>query len=699
MKLSLGFSLISLVLWLIAPVLSYSFNKNYHPHPAGAVDRRTPEIQYRQIGTVTNSTSNNSSNALSDAEALVKAAQEEARKRNALLVENIRCNVYEIRSGAPPEIIVGSDPTGTGVNGTVAEAAAIVTESISLNSTANETSADPLEARQATTWWMEQMTQNGRAPFVSNSSYSVWRNVKSYGAYGDGVHDDTAAINKAVADGNRCGLECGSTTTLQAVVYFPPGTYLVSSSIIQYYHTQFIGNAALTKMNWFIQPIDRPIIKASSSFVGLGVISSDVYIEGGDGAEWYINQSNFLRQIRNFVIDITAAPQDAYVAALHWQVAQATSLQNIKFIMSTAAGNNQQGIFMENGSGGFMSDLEFEGGALGAYVGNQQFTVRNLKFKNHALQAIQIHWDWGWTWKGLDISNCPIGVHMVKPGTDEIGSTIFIDSKMTDVPTAFLIAIPNPTGKSPTLALFSFEFTRVSNIVATEGGTAMLAGSTGTKFVDAWGLGKLYDGEADSDALNGVWQNGANFPSQPPITGPLLKTPGDKTSGFFERSKPQYETVAASSFVNLKTAYGADGDGVGDDTAALNSAFAATAAAGQILWIPAGVYIVTDTVFIPKGTKVVGQSWSQIMGSGVKFQNAASPYPVVKVGNVGDIGNVEIQDLMFTVRGKTAGAIVLQWNIHAASPGSAAMWGKCQLDTHLISLHLNREFHQPCANR
>lgn len=49
-----------------------------------------------------------------------------------------------------------------------------------------------------------------------------------------------------------------------------------------------------------------------------------------------------------------------------------------------------QGVFMENGSGGFMGDLEFIGGALGIYVGNQQFTVRNLKFSNHLIAAIQV---------------------------------------------------------------------------------------------------------------------------------------------------------------------------------------------------------------------------------------------------------------------------------------------------------------------
>lgn len=385
-------------------------------------------------------------------------------------------------------------------------------------------------------------------------------------------------------------------------------------------------------------------------------------------------QSNFLRQVRNFILDISDAPLDQYVAAIHWQVAQATSLQNIKFIASSVPGNNQQCMFMENGSGGFMSDLEFEGGALGAYVGNQQFTVRNLKFRNQLQRALEIHWSWGWSWKGLDIANCPVGVVMSTPAAaTEVGSVIFIDSKMSNVPLGIKVQLPQPTSKI-SLSLFSFAITNVPTLVQYDGGATLLAGTSGSTTIAAWGLGKRYD--TTNGEASGVWQDGAHFPRAPVISGSLLKNAGSQTSGFFERSKPQYESLPASSFVNLKTAFGAVGNGAADDTAALNSAFASVATSGKILWIPAGVYIVTNTVLIPRGAKVVGQSWSQIMGSGTQFSDAAHPRPVVKVGNPGDVGSVEIQDLLFTVRGATAGAVVLQWNIHESSPGSAAMWGK-----------------------
>jgi glucan 1,3-beta-glucosidase len=72
---------------------------------------------------------------------------------------------------------------------------------------------------------------------------------------------------------------------------------MVSSPIIQYYYTQFIGDA-----------ITIPIIKARSNFQGIAVIDSDPYIPNGGGANWYTNQNNFFRQIRNFVIDLTSLP-------------------------------------------------------------------------------------------------------------------------------------------------------------------------------------------------------------------------------------------------------------------------------------------------------------------------------------------------------------------------------------------------------
>ncbi len=49
---------------------------------------------------------------------------------------------------------------------------------------------------------------------------------------------------------------------------------------------------------------------------------------------------------------------------------------------------------------------------------------------------------------------------------------------------------------------------------------------------------------------------------------------------------------------------------------------------------------------------------------------------MLMVGMPGIVGDVEMQDLLFTTVGNTAGAILVQWNIKVKSPGSATVWGK-----------------------
>lgn len=47
-----------------------------------------------------------------------------------------------------------------------------------------------------------------------------------------------------------------------------------------------------------------------------------------------------------------------------------------------------------------------------------------------------------------------------------------------------------------------------------------------------------------------------------------------------------------------------------------------------------------------------------------------------RVGIEEDEGVVELQDLMFTTKGATPGAVLVEWNIKGTNPGDAGMWGK-----------------------
>ena len=139
-----------------------------------------------------------------------------------------------------------------------------------------------------------------------------------------------------MSSGGRCAPgTCAGSTTTPAIVYIPAGTYLISSSIIDYYNTQIIGD-----------PNNLPVLKPTQNFGGFGIIDGDQY--GGNGLQFGATNV-FYRQIRNLVFDLTGIPGSNGLTGLHWPTAQATSLQNLVFKMSQDPGTQQLGVFIEAG--------------------------------------------------------------------------------------------------------------------------------------------------------------------------------------------------------------------------------------------------------------------------------------------------------------------------------------------------------------
>ncbi|KAG6814279.1 hypothetical protein H0H92_013404 [Tricholoma furcatifolium] len=468
-------------------------------------------------------------------------------------------------------------------------------------------------------YWMENITHQGIAAYNSDpSTYQVFRNVKDFGAVGDGVTDDTAAINVS-----------------PAVVFFPTGTYLVSSPIIAYYYTQLIGDAQ-----------NPPTLLASSSFSGMAVIvpsgtsineniaDADPYIAGGGGAQYYTNQNNFFRSVRNFVIDVTNVPAtDSQGTGIHWQVAQGTSLMNIVFEMSTASDTAHQGIWMENGSGGFMGDLVFNG---------------------------------GWTFQRININDCQIGFDINSGGTTEAdqttGAVAIIDATVTNTP----IFVQTTEASSGTLAgsivINNANLNNVPTAVSVASGTVVLSGGTTT--ISSWGQGNVYTGTSSASTFT---QGSISAFTKPSV---LL----DGSGYIFGKTHPQYADYALSQIVSVRD-NGATGDGTTDDTAALQAVLDEYSGC-KIIFFDAGTYIVTSTLTIPAGTQMVGEAWSVIAGSGSAFQDQSNPQVVVRAGEAGSQGVLEISDIIFTTVGPAPGAIVLEWNVQQPSGqnGGAGMW-------------------------
>ncbi|POR35855.1 Exo-beta-1,3-glucanase [Tolypocladium paradoxum] len=599
---------------------------------------------------------------------VVESAIRQAAQRNKERLANPMRNNYVLRprtntgsarvAEAPVE--VESEPLFN-VTAEIAAAAALVAEAdaydeMTTNSTIRrrylEERSKRLEARRLnkrnrpSDFWLAKISHHGSWPFGENKDdFPVFRDVTDpkYGAFGDGVHDDTEAIRKAVTDGNMCGPGCYSSTTKGAIIFFPPGTYLVSGTIETYYGTQFIGD-----------PKNRPVIKAAPSFVGLGVISTNRYVEnGGSGTDglakqWFINTANFYRQIRNFVIDIRNTDPNAYVAALHYQVAQATSLQFIEFFAKT--GTTQQAIFAENGSGGFISDLVFNGGNFGLYGGAQQFTVQRIQF-NGCKTAVQLIWDWGWTWQGVYIKDAEVGFKLLsEDGKHNTGSLLVVDSVFENVGKAIVI-FPAKAEVSDGTTGLTLDNIKVY-LEANEN-------------VDTFVLGRIYLDQKKLDTLSDKYKS----PRDRSLTGDNKW--GLPQAPYFDRAKPQYEETSGDKFHHIKGS--CKGDGVSDDTICIRDALS-NYGSNSVIYFDAGSYMISDTIIIPNGAKIVGENWAQLVAFGDKFKDERNPRPLIKVGEKSQRGTVEMQDLIFTSKGPTAGVIFVEWNILSDGPGKAGMW-------------------------
>lgn len=315
------------------------------------------------------------------------------------------------------------------------------------------------------------------------------------------------------------------------------------------------------------------------------------------------------------------------------------------------------------GSAGFATDLTFNGGLMGAQIGNQQFTMRNLIF-NNCVTAISQLWDWEWVYQGISINNCHVGINIAAgSGTStglNVGSITLVDSSITNTAVGIITGW-TPSGSIPTANSLIMENIVLSNVpVAVQqasGGTVLAGGSL---TIAAWGQGNEYT-PTGPRTLSGSFT---------PNARPASLLSGSK---YYTRSKPQYLTTPVTSFKSVRSA-GAKGNGVTDDTAALQNIINSATVAGNIVFFDAGTYRITSTLTIPPGAKIVGEAYSRIMSSGSFFNDMNSPQPVVQVGTPGSQGQVEWSDMIVSTQGQQQGAILIQWNLATTGSLPSGMW-------------------------
>jgi glucan 1,3-beta-glucosidase len=287
--------------------------------------------------------------------------------------------------------------------------------------------------------------------------------------------------------------------------------------------------------------------------------------------------------------------------------------------------------------------------------------MRNLTF-NNAGTAISHFWNWGWTYQGISINDCEVGIDISTGGGEaqSVGSITVFDSSFSNTPVAIKSAqsessLPHTAGS---IILENVAIDNVGLVVEGPSGT-VLAGSSGSTVIAGWGQGNRYIPDGPTRFAGDIT----------PVSRPAGLLDG---SNYFQRSKPQYEALPVSSFASVR-AGGATGDGTTDDSDALQSVIDSAAASNKVVFIDAGVYKVTKTITIPANSKIVGEAFPVILSSGEFFNNADEPKPVIQVGQPGDQGHVELSDFVLSTQGAQAGAILIEYNL--ASPGEpSGLW-------------------------
>jgi len=367
--------------------------------------------------------------------------------------------------------------------------------------------------------------------------------------------------------------------------------------------------------------------------------------------------------MKNIIIDSTGFNAARELVLLDWSVSQACQLTNVTFQMP-GIWSGHTGISMpENGSPLMINDCSFRGGKVGIHLNTQQYHLKGLKFEGCAT-GILISSVYDLVIQDSSFHVCYVGIDM---GNAELGTLVVLDSNGSALGTLLRTGSlrQGRNNKNP-IVLDNVLVDSSSSTVMSSNGDRILSGSiTG----DAWVLGNSYTmGKSTNTEV--TRQNGTRVPSIRPRT--LTETTSGK---FFTAPPPTYNNYDVTQVLNVKTVpdYPVQGDGKTDDTTNLQQIINSNAGC-KILFFPHGTYIITRTLHIPPGTRIVGEVWSALSARGAAFSDEHEPTPMVRVGHAGEYGVAQFSDMLLTVADVLPGCKPLEVNMAGKAAGDVGFW-------------------------
>jgi Pectate lyase superfamily protein/SMP-30/Gluconolactonase/LRE-like region len=443
-----------------------------------------------------------------------------------------------------------------------------------------------------------RLCANSQYPARPDDAKAVYLTSDHFPVHADGVADDSDALQQAI---NKV-----QETTVQGILFLPPGRYRITRTIYIWPSIRVIGYGKTRPV--LLLGANTPGFQQGPTYMvfftggrpGTNQPSGDSH-NSAKSVPPDANPGTFYSALSNVDIEMQDGNPGAVGVRAHY--AQHCYLAHMDFHIGSGLAGIHDG-------GNVAADLHFFGGKYAIWTRKPspgwQFTVIDSTFEGQSEAAIREH---------------EAGLTLIRPRFKNVPTAISIDPDYSEELWVKDARMENISGPAVIISNEKSARTEINmeNVIChgvpvfafyRESGR-QVAGPQAMYAVKTFSHGFHFDDIGATPAIQDVFE-----------TTPLAALPEPVESDI--RPLPPMDTWG-----NIRT-LGAHGDGVSDDTEAIRKAIAAHKA----LYFPSGQYRVTDTIVLRAGTVLIGLDPSVtrifLQDGTPAFQGVGSPKPLLE---------------------------------------------------------------------